>query len=116
MPKKSSASEVEQVASDSDFEIPNDQLMGDVESPAPAAIPLVDVQLSVPMTAEVPEGYRGQHVDLRLTPEQSRKLHRLRAALRMQHAKLRSMRFVNSNSDAILWLIDQLPEVEIDPV
>ena len=77
-----------------------------------AEILAVDVQ-DIPLASMEEGTYHGRHVQVRLREEESVMLWRLRKGLQMRHAQLPQGWHVESNADALRWLLARLGEAEV---
>lgn len=71
------------------------------------------IQIAIPYDSRRPPGYesyqdRSSHIEAQLNKEQATALRNIRYALNARAMRTKSGRFVQSNADAVRWLLEQI--------
>jgi hypothetical protein len=82
--------------------------IGDVPAPLPANVRR-SVSIEIPISGVTTDGmYISCHLDMRLSRRQAETLRRIEFALQENDAKQQNGRGINSQADAVRWLLDRL--------
>lgn len=84
----------------------------DQVAPVEPAVALAAIA-DVPLGRLDPAAYRSRHVEVgHMTPDQATALKRLAIGLDQQGARLANGKHIDSNADAVRWLLEQLGDAE----
>lgn len=75
----------------------------------PAALPdPIDVQIAIPLADAPPTGYRSRHIEVQLKGDEPETMRRFFEGLDRRGERLPDGRRVQSNADAIRWLLGKI--------